>query len=277
MSKKKCIVFVVLATLLVSMAHEMLGSALGGQRRSLLVHAHPQASAEEMALELERKGGCEICYEVKGDLASTARILARRVSVFGLPWRLSGGGTTLRLHVAGVDELTFHDMLRMLEARQILGFHEVLQELRPGTELVPKAGEVLLEEEGRSFGAKGRFLLAEAPLPAARHLRSSSLDAAQAGKPLLRLLFDREGSKRLKEETSRLLGKKIALVVAGRVSMSLKVREAISGPGVEISGNFDPLKMATVLACQSAGELDGGLRRLSCRFLPGREAGGAGR
>lgn len=284
---KKSIILVLLLALLISMAHEMLGPALASRGSEFLVRPHPSVSREVMDRRLAESGGCEVEWVATGDLAATARVLGRRVSTFGKPWRLSLREGRLALEVAQVTEREFHDLVRVLEAKRSLAFHEVLDELAPGDAPELAEGEWIAAEDLRRSAlhvAKGlwndertlkprleaerRYRLSHRALLDASHLRASSLTLDPATKAMvLRLAFHEAGARILKAETARLVGRRLALVAADRVIAAPVVREAIEGPALEITGDFDPLVLANVLACGEGGDHAEVPRRVSCRFI----------
>ncbi len=85
-----------------------------------------------------------------------------------------------------------------------------------------------------------------------RHIKRATATVNELGTYSVSLEFNMEGAQLFHEVTSANVGRRLAIVLDGKVYSAPNINEAISGGRAEISGNFSPEeanKLAVVLRC----------------------------
>jgi preprotein translocase subunit SecD len=69
-------------------------------------------------------------------------------------------------------------------------------------------------------------------------LKSATVQKAKIGQPTIGVTFSEDGRKRFAEITRQNIGKRLAIVIAGRAYCAPKIMTEISGGKAQITGNF---------------------------------------
>jgi preprotein translocase subunit SecD len=79
-------------------------------------------------------------------------------------------------------------------------------------------------------------------------LKSATVEKDQQGSPTIRIVLTQVGAKRFGEITERYRGKRLGIVVGGKLLSAPVVKEAMHGSSLEISGNFTEQEAADLAA-----------------------------
>lgn len=88
-----------------------------------------------------------------------------------------------------------------------------------------------------------------------KSLKSASVGFDQVGAPKVNMVFTPQGAARFEKVTGALVGKKLAIVLDGKVMSSPNVNEKISGGSAEITGKFSLEEVKNLVLVLNTGAL----------------------
>jgi protein-export membrane protein SecD len=243
-----------------------------------------------MELGLDLAGGLDLLYAVRppaaaapelapraplAELAARARdVLADRVDELGL-----AGATVqvqgersgqIRVQVPASDLATQKRVKEILCVSSMLQFHEVLEEGASPADLDGARDDAIVRPgAGGGGGAPGRavslrvwYLLRRAPELTGEDLAFAGVVSGPLGEPEVQFELTDAGAARAAQATRRLIGRRLAIVVGGRVHMAPTVEGPFDRHG-RIAGGIDRDEAARAVRLLRAGSLPVELEPLS--------------
>jgi SecD/SecF fusion protein len=130
----------------------------------------------------------------------------------------------------------------------------------PQKEAVPEPAAVSFPEgyEYKTLSDRGRtenLLLEKDPVVTGDRLLSASVGFDQYGQPIVQLQFDDEGAKIFDRATFQNIGKRLAIVLDGKVHSAPVIRDRIPNGQAQISGNFSAQEASDLALVLRAGAL----------------------
>jgi len=117
-------------------------------------------------------------------------------------------------------------------------------------------GVLILPMEERADGGTGEDVIAVGEVVLTGANISNAVPAFdQHGQAIVSLSFDREGARRFGEITGDNVGRRLAIVLDGRVHSAPRINERIAGGQAQISGNFTPASANDLAVVLRAGSL----------------------
>ncbi len=192
-------------------------------------------------------------------------ILRNRVDAMGVaePEIKPMGPTSISLRMPSVSENEKEEIRRLIKSTAKLEFHIVHSESarlvadyqRAPREFVPEAGYQYAEMEVEREGQQEIEPLFMRSRP--ERVKGEDLDRAiptfnEFGNYSVSLRFNSQGAVAFAEVTTESTGKRMAIVLDGKVYSAPVIREPITGGNAEISGSFSPeeaQQLAVVLQC----------------------------
>ena len=107
------------------------------------------------------------------------------------------------------------------------------------------------------------FLLKKTPEVRGDALQNASISFGQFGAPTISLTFNGEGTKLFKEVSSRMIGRRLAIVLAQKVYMAPVMQSAIPDGRAVIEGSFDIEEARRVMSIMKAGALPAEMKKLA--------------
>jgi SecD/SecF fusion protein len=223
---------------------------------------------EKIHLGLDLKGGMHILLEVETDKVSekhregavdrAVEIIQNRIDQFGVrePYITKQGKNQIVVQLPG---LTDQDRAREivaktahLEFKLVSDNETVIKDALAGT--VPAGFDVkpLEEEEGRP--SETLILESEAVLTGER-LTNAAVGFDNYGQSTVEIQFDKEGAKIFDEATFKNIGKRLAIVLDGKVHSAPVIRDRIPNGQGQISGNFTIEQASDLALVLNAGAL----------------------
>ncbi len=121
-----------------------------------------------------------------------------------------------------------------------------------------------LEEDQRPSES---VLLEEAPVLTGEHLESASVGFDQYGQPVVEFQLDGEGAKIFDDVTFRNIGRRLAIVLDGKVRSAPVIRDRIPGGKGQISGNFTNAQASDLALVLRAGALPAPVKVIEQRTI----------
>jgi SecD/SecF fusion protein len=222
---------------------------------------------EKIHLGLDLQGGMQILLQV--DLAKlpieaqkdaterVTQIIRNRIDEFGVkePIITRQGkdqvvvqlpGVTDRDRAKEIVEKTAH-----LEFKLVVDDPEKLKGIEAGT--IPPEYEAN-EMKNEMGGSETIYLIKEAPLTG-DHLTNASVGFDQYGQPIVHLQLDKDGAKMFDKITFQNVGKRLAIVLDGKVHSAPVIRDRIPNGQAQISGNFTNAEASDLALVLRAGAL----------------------
>ncbi|MBI4115756.1 MAG: protein translocase subunit SecD [Candidatus Omnitrophica bacterium] len=112
--------------------------------------------------------------------------------------------------------------------------------------------------EYKTISDRGRtesLLLKKEPVLTGDHLVNASVGFDQYGQPIVQLSFDTEGAKIFDRVTFENIGKRLAIVLDGKVDTAPVIRDRIPNGQAQISGNFSSQEASDIALVLRAGAL----------------------
>ena len=165
---------------------------------------------------------------------------------------------TIEVLFPGIIEKEQKKLRQLLLATDLVAFHELAENGQSGNKFQlmskMKDDEKILpgltkpNEEAVWYLFNEKVLLGTTDLKEAR----IAFDSLR-GTPKVLLSCTEQGKKNLKEVTTKLIGKRMAIVIGGKVFMAPVIRQAIAGGYAEITGDFDIDEIRKVVGALKAG------------------------
>ena len=187
-------------------------------------------------------------------------VIRNRLDMYGVTdgCILNKDNETIEVLFPGISEKEVKKLRQLVLARDLVAFHQLVEngqsnnafelmgKKKPGETVLP--GLAKPSEEAVWYLFSDKVLLGTTDLKYAR-IGFDSL----SGKPKVLISCTEEGKKRLKEVTTKLIGKRMAIVIGGKVFMAPVIRQAIAGGYAEITGEFDIEEVRKVVGALKAG------------------------
>ncbi len=234
----------------------------------------------KLTLGLDLQGGIDLVYQVKSkdpaslesDITKAVEILRNRIDQMGLA-NVSiqrQGKDQIRIQIPGIGEKEQKRLKRIIDTTDMLTFHLVRPngESTDYMELEERAGpdDIILPlvEDPKHPERRAWFLLKKEPELKGDSLRHARIafDSIRS-EPKIEMECNEKGRKRLAKVTSELVGKRLAIVLAGRVYMAPVIKEPITHGRAEITGRFDVEEAKLVTSILKAGALPAPLKKLA--------------
>ncbi|HLD56350.1 MAG TPA: hypothetical protein VJA00_01900, partial [Candidatus Omnitrophota bacterium] len=206
---------------------------------------------EKVNLGLDLKGGMHLLLQVETDKVSekhregaverAVEIIQNRIDQFGVrePYITKQGKDQIVVQLPGLtDQARARDIVAKtahLEFKLVSDKETVIKDALAGT---PPAGfevKSLEEEEGRP--SETLVLESEAVITGER-LTNASVGFDNYGQSTVEVQLDKEGAKIFDEVTFKNIGRRLAIVLDGKVHSAPVIRDRIPNGQGQISGNF---------------------------------------
>jgi SecD/SecF fusion protein len=222
---------------------------------------------EKVNLGLDLKGGMHLLLQVEtekvsekhreGAVERAVEIIQNRIDQFGVrePYITKQGKDQIVVQLPGLtDQARARDIVAKtahLEFKLVSDNETVIKDALAGN---PPAGfEVKqLEEEGRPL--ESLILESEAVLTGDR-LTNASVGFDNYGQSTVEVQFDKEGAKIFDEVTFKNIGRRLAIVLDGKVHSAPVIRDRIPNGQGQISGNFTVEQASDLALVLNAGAL----------------------
>ncbi len=221
---------------------------------------------DKINLGLDLQGGMQLLLEVDiSKVPEEARedatervveVIRNRIDELGVrePSISKQGSTQVVVQLPGITDRE--------RAKEIVGrtAHLEFKVVSEETELIQKAeaGQVPEGYEYKDIkeglGATKILLSAEAALTG-DHLTNASVGFDQYGQPIVQLQFDKEGAQIFDKFTFQNIGKRLAIVLDGKVHSAPVIRDRIPNGQAQISGNFTAQEASDLALVLRAGAL----------------------
>ena len=235
----------------------------------------------ELILGLDLQGGLDMTFRVESkkaedlasDLTKAMEILRNRIDLFGVSNAniVQQGEDQIRVQIPGISEKQQKEIKEIIKTTDLLTF----KLLRTGGESLDvfaltgrktEQDEVLQEvaQKGKTTQELSWFLVkkeAEIGGDSLRHARISF--GGLQGTPQIALEFNTEGTKKFGEITEKNVGRRLAIVLSGKVYMAPVIKSAIMDGRAVIEGSFDIEEARRVTAILKAGALPAPLKKLA--------------
>lgn len=222
---------------------------------------------EKINLGLDLQGGMQLLLQVELDKVpvdaqkdATERavgVIRNRIDEFGVrePVITKQGRDQVVVQLPGVtDRDRAKDIVAKtahLEFRLVSDNSDLLQKAQAGT--APEGYE--LKEMKEKNGGTTQELVSKEALLSGDHLTTASVGFGQYGDPIVQLEFDKEGSKLFDNITFQNIGKRLAIVLDGKVHSAPVIRDRIPNGHAQISGNFTNQEASDLALVLRAGAL----------------------
>jgi preprotein translocase subunit SecD len=243
----------------------------------------------KLELGLDLQGGIDLTYQVSvsssiktsraqeinpQDLAATAKeVLQDRLDTMGVAnpiLQVQGEKhDQIRIQVPTVEDKKQRQIKDIVRITNLLQFNEVLQDGETIADFdASQADTIVLEEvEQRDPKTKkmrrGRFyLLKKEPEITGEELEAADVMHGPAGAPEIHFEWTSSAAEKFGRITERLLHKRLAIVLGGRVYMAPEVQSRIEKRG-QITGSFDLDEARRVVRILRAGALPADLTPLA--------------
>lgn len=234
---------------------------------------------EKISLGLDLKGGMHILLQVEvdkvpekhreGAVDRAVEIIQNRIDQFGVrePYITKQGKTQIVVQLPGLtDQARARDIVAKtahLEFKLVSDNETVIKDALAGT--VPEGYEVKeLEEEGRP----GETLVLEsAPVLTGDRLTNASVGFDSYGQSMVEIQFNKEGAKVFDEVTFKNIGRRLAIVLDGKVHSAPVIRDRIPNGQGQISGNFTIEQASDLALVLNAGALPAPVRIIEERTV----------
>ncbi len=204
---------------------------------------------KKVSLGLDLKGGMHLVFKVDTEklppqdredaVERAVEVIRNRVDAFGVkePSISRQGTNEIVLQLPGVmDRRRALDVVgktAQLEFKLVVDNPSILSKALSGEEIPPEY-EVLYDREGNAWLVKRK------PLLTGEGVKKAYVSFDQYNQPVVSLEFSPEATKRFAQITGENVGRKLAIVLDGKVQSAPVIRERISGGKAMISGRFTP-------------------------------------
>jgi SecD/SecF fusion protein len=221
---------------------------------------------EKIRLGLDLQGGMQLLLQVdmekipkEAQEDATERvveIIRNRIDEFGVrePTITRQGRDLVVVQLPGVtDRQRAKDIIgrsAFLEFQLVSDDSELIKQAEEGK--VPEGYEYLeiKEATGSTF-----ILLTEKAVITGEHLTTASVGFDQYGQPIVQLQFDKDGARIFDQVTFQNVGKRLAIVLDGRVYSAPVIRDRIPNGQAQISGSFSAAEASDLALVLRAGAL----------------------
>lgn len=222
---------------------------------------------EKIRLGLDLQGGMQILLrveldkvpaEVRKDATERAvEIIRNRIDEFGVrePVITKQAKDLVVIQLPGITD---RERAKEIVAKTA---HLEFKLVSEDPELLKKAQEGTAPPEGyelKTISERGRFetlLLQKEPVLTGDRLVNASVGFDQYGQPIVHLQFDGEGAKTFDRVTFQNIGRRLAIVLDGRIHSAPVIRDRIPNGQAQISGNFSSQDASDLALVLRAGAL----------------------
>ncbi|OGW87593.1 MAG: hypothetical protein A3A81_03495 [Omnitrophica bacterium RIFCSPLOWO2_01_FULL_45_10b] len=234
---------------------------------------------EKINLGLDLKGGMHLLLEVdasklsekqkQGAVDRAAEIIKNRIDQFGVREPLITRQGKIQI-VVQLPGLTDQDRAREivaktahLEFKLVTDDEKVIKDSLAGTP--PPGYEVKqMDEEGRLADT---IVLETEPVLTGDLLTSASVGFDQYGQSTVEIQFDKEGAKIFDAATFKNIGRRLAIVLDGKVHSAPVIRDRIPSGNGQISGNFTVEQASDLALILNAGALPAPIKIIEERVV----------
>jgi protein-export membrane protein SecD len=229
---------------------------------------------KKVTLGLDLQGGMDLIYLVEGEdpameakdyralVRKTIQVLKRRVDILGITEPVIRPYDEHRIRVQLAGRFDENQVKSIIGQTDLLKLQEVADmdesPFRFGTvseefEIVRGVAEA--SKDGSQKENPMWYKLVKKPILLGDQISRAFPGFDEFGKPEIRLDFKSEGAKIFADETKRLTGRHIAIVLGGDVYMAPYVKQQILDGGCRIEGNFDLDYAKSIVDVLAAGSL----------------------
>ncbi|MBI4367942.1 MAG: protein translocase subunit SecD [Candidatus Omnitrophica bacterium] len=222
---------------------------------------------EKIHLGLDLKGGMHLLLEVEtekidekyreGAVDRAVEIIKNRIDQFGVrePYITKQGKNQVVVQLPGLtDQERARDIVAKtahLEFKLVSDDEKIIKDALAGT--VPPGYEVKqIEEEGRLADT---LILESEPVLTGDKLTSAVVGFDSYGQPIVEIQFDKDGAKIFDAATFKNIGRRLAIVLDGKVHSAPVIRDRIPNGRGQISGNFTVEQASDLALVLNAGAL----------------------
>ena len=251
----------------------ILGGLVYSQRKWIYTkffEGHTEKAIREARERFAKEGGLHLFVRLgqtdRKDLdkeklqKQVKEVIRNRLDMYGVTdgCILTKDNETIEVLFPGIGEKEVKKLRQLVLARDLVSFHQLVEngqsynaeELRGKK----KSGERLLPGLSKPNEAAVWYLFSEKVLLGTADLKYARIGFdSLSGKPKVLISCTEAGKKRLKEVTTKLIGKRMAIVIGGKVFMAPVIRQAIAGGYAEITGEFDIEEVRKVVGALKAG------------------------
>lgn len=261
---------------------------------------------QKISLGLDLKGGIHLLLEVdtekipenqrEGAVDRAVEIIRNRIDQFGVrePSIVKQGRDQVVVQLPGLtDEARARDIVSKtahLEFKLVSDDAELLKSAvdaakpalvtetpkegeQPATPILPPTPPANLENyeikeiEGEE-GQLGQTVLVEKePVLTGEHLTNAVVGFDQYGQATVEFELDKEGAQKFDDVTFRNIGKRLAIVLDGKVNSAPVIRDRIPGGKGQISGNFTAAQASDLALTLRAGALPAPIKVIEQRTV----------
>ncbi|MBI1978103.1 MAG: protein translocase subunit SecD [Candidatus Omnitrophica bacterium] len=222
---------------------------------------------EKINLGLDLKGGIHLLLQVEtekipekyreGAVDRAVEVIQNRIDQFGVrePYITKQGKDRIVVQLPG---LTDQERARQivgqtahLEFKLVSDDEKIIKDALAGT--IPQGFEVKqMEDEGKLTDT---LILEAEPVLVGDKLTNASVGFDQYGQSMVEVQFDKEGAKIFDTVTFQNIGKRLAIVLDGKVHSAPVIRDRIPNGRGQISGNFTVEQASDLALVLNAGAL----------------------
>ena len=222
---------------------------------------------EKIHLGLDLKGGVHLLLKVdtekidekhrSGAVDRAVEIIKNRIDQFGVrePYITKQGKDNIVVQLPG---LTDQDRAREivaktahLEFKLVTDDEKIVKDALAGN--IPQGYETKqVEEEGKLADT---LVLEIQPVLTGDKLSNASVSFDQYGQPVVQIQFDKEGAKTFDAVTFRNIGRRLAIILDGKVHSAPVIRDRIPNGRGQISGSFTVQQASDLALVLNAGAL----------------------
>jgi preprotein translocase subunit SecD len=235
----------------------------------------------KLRLGLDLRGGTHLVLQVLPEstgagglqrvtpdtLKEVLRTLERRVNQLGVAdpviTEYGSSGDRVLVQLPGVADVA--QAKRLIVSVAQLSLHLVDQEARSREALLARLPDgvpstlMVLEGRGAAPGENAYYLVRRQSVVTGRDLRSAQAGRGELGQPNVRFTLNSRGAEALERETARNVGRRLAIVLDGRV-ISAPTIEGVVGAEGQIRGGFTAAEADETAALLRAGALPAKMR-----------------
>lgn len=247
----------------------------------VLTPFYPEYENKILTLGLDLQGGLDMTFRVESkkseelasDLTKAMEILRNRIDLFGVSNAviMQQGDDQVRIQIPGISEKDQKEIKEIIKTTDLLTF-KLLRTGGESADVFALTGrktdddEVLQEvaQKGKSEQELSWFLVkkeAEIGGDSLSHARITF--GGLQGNPEISLEFNTAGTKKFGEITDKNVGRRLAIVLSGKVYMAPVIKGPIMDGRAVIQGNFDIDEARRVTAILKAGSLPAPLKKLA--------------
>lgn len=231
---------------------------------------------QKITFGLDLEGGMDVVYQVDSkkdeEIRSAVEILRNRIDLFGVTNATVQiqAENQIRVQIPGADPVKQQKIKQVIDTTDLLTLHKVIQETDNVLALAPEDDQTVMQESvardktGKAVKEPSWFLLVKEPEVKGDALQNAFIGFDPlTGSPKINLEFNGPGTKLFAEVSKRMVGERLAIVLAGKVYMAPVMKSEIPDGRAEITGSFDIEEARTVTSILKAGALPAGLKKLS--------------